>query len=141
LWVQRVILASEGLGQIGIALPVRVDVAVIQTREAVKLRPVVSRESAVRKGIAVGVPDHFSRRSGISHEIPFARRIAPSALGVPMPGLHEQIRVLAITDHAPPRRKDLLDLIRPKKHFGGIARYPVYGRTKGIHGAELVHHM
>ena len=58
-----------------------------------------------------------------------------------MPGLDEQVRVLPVTDHAPPCRKDLLDLVGPKKHVGDIARHPVHGRTERIQRAELVHHM
>ena len=43
-----------------------------------------------------------------------------------MPGLHEQIGILAVTDDSPSSGQNLLDLIRPKKYVGGVAGYAVY---------------
>ena len=55
-----------------------------------------------------------------------------------MPGLHKQIRVLAITDDAPSRREDLLDLVGPEKRIRGIAGHAIDGRTQRVKRAELV---
>ena len=60
-------------------------------------------------------------------------------LGIPMPGLHKQIGVLAVTDDAPSGRENLLDLIGTKEHVGGVAGHAVDGRTQGIERAECVY--
>ena len=49
LRMEGVVLASEALGQIRIAFPIGLGIAVVETRESVELRPIVSRESAVGK--------------------------------------------------------------------------------------------
>src|SRR5208337_3323320 len=67
--------------------------------------------------------------------------IAPSALGIPMPGLHKQIGVLPVTDDSPPGGQDLLDLVGPKKHVGGIAGHTIHGRAQCIEGTECVYDM
>jgi hypothetical protein len=42
-----------------------------------------------------------------------------------MPGLHEQIRILPVTDDSPACGEDLLDLIGPEEHLSGVAGHAV----------------
>jgi hypothetical protein len=72
------------------------------------------------------VTDHFFRGSRVAGEVSLPRGIAPCALGIPVPGLHEQVGVLAVTDDSPASGENLLDLIRPKKYVGGIAGHAVH---------------
>src|SRR5947209_711850 len=123
----RIVLPGESLGEIRVALPIRVQIAVIQAREAVKFRSAISGESAVLQRISVGMADDLSRR-GIASEIAFAGRIAPRSFGVPVPGLHKQIGVLAVTDNAPTGGQCLLDLIWPEERVRSIARNTVHRR-------------
>ena len=92
----------------------------------------------MRKRIAVGVPDHLFGRSRVADEVSLSQRIAPRALGIPVPGLHKQISVLPITDDAPSCGEDLLDLVGPEKRIRGIAGYPVDRRTQRVKRTKLV---
>ncbi len=141
LRVKRIVLSGEFFAEIGIALPVRLRVAIIQAREAIELRAAVPREAAVAQLVAIGMPDHFFRRSRVADEVSFAARIAPLALRIPMPCLHEQVRILPVTHHSPARRQHFLNLVRAKEHVGSVARHAIHSRAQRVERAELVHHM
>ena len=47
--MEGVVLASEALGQIRIAFPIGLGIAVVEPRESVEFRPIVSSEAAVGK--------------------------------------------------------------------------------------------
>ncbi len=70
--MKRITLPREFAGQVGIAFPVGVRVTIIEARVAVELGPSVSRESAMRQLIAVGVADHLAGGSTVPNEIAFA---------------------------------------------------------------------
>ena len=56
-----------------------------------------------------------------------------------MPRLHEQVGVLAVTDHSPSCRENFRDLIGAKEHIGSVAGHAIDGRSQRIERAELVH--
>src|ERR1700751_3021407 len=87
------------------------------------------------QGIAVGMANHFGGR-GVAGEVPFARWIAPFALRIPMPGLHEEFGVLPVADGAPASGKDLLDLVGPEEYIGGVAGDAIDGGAKGVRWGE-----
>ena len=63
LRMERIRFASEWLCEIGIALPVGIQIAVIEAGEAVEFRPAVSGEAAMLQGIAIRMPDPIGGRS------------------------------------------------------------------------------
>src|SRR5690242_8189022 len=126
-----VVLAGECLGEIRIALPVSVEIAIIQARKAVKLGATVAGEASVLGRVAEGVADHL-RRSGVAGEVSLAGGIAPCAFWIPMPSLHEQFGVLAVTDDAPAGFQNLLDLVWRKKDVGRVTGDAIDGRAQRI---------
>src|SRR5438874_5962105 len=92
----------------------------------------------MRQRIAVGVTNHLLRRRCITHEIALAGRIAPGAFRVPMPGLYEELGVLAIRYRPPPCFENLFDLVRPEKNVCSVAGNVMHGggecakRTEGV---------
>ena len=128
LRMQRVVFASEFLGQVRIALPIRVLIAVGDAAVASGIGAVVARGAAMREGIAVGVPNDLSRRVA-AREISFAGRIAPCALGIPMPCLDVQFRVLSVGDGLPPRTQHAIERLRSEKLVDGGRRHAVDARA------------
>ena len=141
LRMQRIVFSGELLGQIWIALPVRLQSPSSRREISVELCAAIAREATVAQRVAVGVPDHFAGRSRIPGEVSFARGIAPRAFRIPMPRLHKQVCVLPVADGSPSRRENFLDLIGTKEHVGGVAGHAIDGRSQGIKRAELVHHV
>ena len=101
LRVKRVVFSGELLRQIRIALPVRLRISVIEAGKSIELGPAVAGEAAMTKRVAIGMLDHFGGGSGIAGEVSLASGIAPLAFRIPVPRLHKQVGVLAITDYAP----------------------------------------
>src|SRR5205085_7261216 len=96
LRMHAVFFAGEWFRQIRIALPVGVEVSVIQPRIAIELRPAVAGYTPMRQGVSVGMTDRFLCRPRVTDEISVPGRIAPPPLRIPMPGLNEEFRILAI---------------------------------------------
>ncbi len=55
-----------------------------------------------------------------------------------MPGLHEQVRVLAVRNHPPTRGKNFLDLVGAKEDIRRIAGNAIDGRSQGVLWNEFV---
>src|SRR3954468_20480936 len=87
------------------------------------------------------MPDHFPARDRVAHKVPLACRIAPLAFGIPMPGLNKQFGVLAITDRAPSRFKNLFDLVRPEENIRSVAWNTIESCTQSLNRAERVRHV
>ena len=136
--MQRILLPRKLLCEIRITFPVGLQISIIQPREAIKFCSTVPCEAAVTERVSIRVSNHFFGRSGVAGEISSSLGIAPGAPRIPMPGLHEQIGVLAITDDSPASGENLLDLIGSKKYIGGIAGYSVYCRSQRVKRAECV---
>src|SRR5215472_5231620 len=137
--MRRVILTREPLCQIRVALPVGVDVAIVEAREAVEFRSVVAGESAMGQRVAIRMPDHLPGGSRVANEIAASRGIAPGTFGVPVPCLHEQVCILTVADDTPSGRVDAGNLVGAKKDVGGVAGHAIHGRTQRINGTEPVH--
>src|SRR5215469_9146812 len=63
-------------------------------------------DATMRQGIAVRMTDGIAQICAAS-EIPFAGRIAPGSIGIPVPRLHMQFRVLTVGDRLPAGGQDL----------------------------------
>src|SRR5579884_3559952 len=86
------------------------------------------------------MPDRFLGRFRISDEISFSGRVAPFALGIPMPRLHEEIRILPITDHSPSGRENLFNLIGTEERVGRVARNSIHRRSECVTRTKRIHH-
>src|SRR5215472_6293031 len=84
--------------------------------------------------------NHFSR-IGVTREVPFPGWVAPSTFRIPMPGLYEQLRVLAVADGTPTGEQDLLDGFGFEERIGGVAGNTVDRCAKGVRRAKRIHHM
>jgi hypothetical protein len=79
--MERIVFASEWFCEIGIALPVGMEIAVIEAGETVEFRPAVSGESTMLQRIAIRMPDPIGGRNRSSGEVPFAGWITHLPLG------------------------------------------------------------
>src|SRR4029078_5893837 len=139
LRMERVLFTCKPPAQVRIALPVSVQIAIIQSRVAVEFGSIISGEASVAKGIPVGMPNPLLRRIRAPQKVPAPGRVTPGPIWIPVPRLNKQICVLPITDDAPACRQDLLDLIRPEEHIRRVAGNAVNRRAQGIKRAERVH--
>ena len=111
LRMQRVTLSGKSLGEIGIAFPESVQIAIVQPREPNVIGAVIARSAAARQRIPVGVTDHF-RRSRRAGEISFAVGNAsstPRPLRIPVPCLDGEFRILPVGDWLPSGGQSLLE--------------------------------
>ena len=104
LRVQGIILTGESFGQVGIALPISIGVAVSEPRVAIAIR---LRKTCVRQRIAERVTDGFSQ-GGVADEVAFVT-VAPGAFWIPVPRFYMELRVLAVGDGLPAGRKHLFE--------------------------------
>ena len=95
----------------------------------------------MRKRVAVRMTDHLLCGRCIADKVPLTGAVAPLALGIPMPRLDKQIRILPVADHSPASLLDLRNLIRPEEDVRGIAGDAVHRRPQGIEWAERVHNV
>lgn len=101
--MEGVILTREGLGQVWIALPVGLRVAVGQPGPAISI---AAAETPMRQWIGVGVPNRLSELF-VPGEIPLLPfRIAPLAGRIPMPRLDHQFSILTIGNCLPSRSEN-----------------------------------
>src|SRR4051794_5035021 len=75
---------------------------------------------------------------GCSREIAFTTGIAPRALGIPMPGLHEELCVLAKSDRTPTRGEHRLQSFGCQVSIDGFHRYAVDSRAESLIGNEAI---
>ena len=143
--MQRVVLAGEGLGEIGIALPVGGLVAIGEARPAVA---VALGCAAMGQRIGPGVDDWILAGRGIAGKVALLfGGVAPRAVGVPVPGFHLQLSVLAVAYRAPARAQQLLKrraaerpLRVPLDFFAGLAAaQAVHGAAESARRAEGVY--
>jgi hypothetical protein len=91
----------------------------------------------VGQKVGPGVVDRFPE-FGAADEIPFLLfRVAPRSLVVPVPGLNVQLRILAIGDCSPTRRKNLLQQ-RTGEEPIGVGPQPVYAGAEGSRRTERI---
>src|SRR5580704_4572654 len=100
LGMKRIVFACVWLCQIWIALPIRIQIAVGESRIANHICTVVVSDAAMRQRISVRMADGLTERCA-AREITFTCSVAPSALGIPVPRFNVQLRVLAIADRLP----------------------------------------
>src|SRR5271157_3546505 len=105
--MQRVALAGEALGEIRIAFPESVRVAIGHPRESDVVGAIVASRSTPGQRVPVGVAQHFGGSVRAS-EITLAARVAPRALRIPMPRLDCEFRVLTVSDRLPARSQRFL---------------------------------
>ncbi len=135
LRVHGIILASKRFGQVGIALPIGVGVAVSETRIAVAVR---LRKTCVRQGIAERVTNGFCE-GGVADEVAFVA-VAPCAFGIPVPRFYVKFGVLAVGDGLPAGRKHGFEDRIGKNFVGRYARNAIeasaqcFGGTKRVNG-------
>src|ERR1700688_2872955 len=98
--MQRIALSGEVLRQVRAALPISVRVAVRKAREAGVPGAVVACGPAMRQRISVGVTNYFRRR-GRAGEVSLATGIAPGSLRIPVPRLHREFSILAVSHRLP----------------------------------------
>src|ERR1700691_252227 len=110
LRMQRITFAGEMFGEIRVALPESVGVAVRQSREAGVVGSVVAGETSTGQCVSIRVAQSFGGNRGAS-EIALAIRIAavaavaPLPFQIPMPRFDSELSVLAKRDWLPTRRK------------------------------------
>src|ERR1700757_2179190 len=119
LRVRGVGFVSEALGEVGIALPVGGRIAVGEARVPGIAGAVVAGESAMRQSVTVGHVDGLTK-SGRSGEVAFALRIAPGSFGVPVPGLDEELGVLAVAHGLPAGGENLVEGGLGEKRVEGL---------------------
>src|SRR5581483_50659 len=78
-------------------------------------------------------------RIRVSGKVALTRRIAPRALWVPVPCLHEKLCILPIAHHAPAGFENLADLVGRKEYIGGVARNSIHSCTERIERAEGIY--
>src|SRR4051812_41289233 len=139
--MKGIVFPRKCFREIWITFPIGVYVAIVQPRIPVELRSTVARDPAMWQRITVRMADGVFAWSSIAYEIAFARRITPFALRVPVPRLHKQFGILAVTDWTPASFVKLLQLIGLKKNIGRVARDPVQGCAQGAQRTERVGHM
>src|ERR1700722_527105 len=116
-----------------IALPIRIQIAVGESRVADHICTVVVSDAAMRQRISVRMADGLTE-GGASREVTFAGRIAPRTLRVPVPSLHVEFGVLAVADRLPTGGQNLLD----RRFYKGLVRCsgrkPVDASAQGLRG-------
>ena len=138
LRMQRVIFASERLGEIWIALPVRVEVAVGEPRPSIAVPPT---EAAMRQRVCPRAMNFFPRLR-TPHEVPFLFfGIAPLASGIPVPGLDHQFGILPVGNSLPSRTEDLFEQRIFQKLVGSPSPQPIDRCAQRAHGTERVRNM
>ena len=140
LRMKRIVFARVRLRQVGIALPVGVQVAIGESRVADHICAVIVSDAAMRQGISVGMANGLTE-GGASGEITFARGIAPSALRIPVPGFHVKLGVLAVADRLPSGGEHLLDRRLDESFVRGAVREPVDAGAQGLRGDDRVGRM
>lgn len=130
--MERVVFVGEHLVEIGVALPISCEVAVVEHGVAAA-GAVIARGSAVRKVVSERtfvrtVVRTLTRRAD---EIALLiRRIAPGAVGIPMPRLNGKLSVQAIADRAPSGGKHLLHVRWIVENAGRIQRIAIDRRAE-----------
>ena len=140
LGMKRIVFARVRLREVRIALPVGIQVAIGESRVADHICAVIVSDAAMRQRISVGVADGLTE-GGAAREITFARGIAPSALGVPVPGFHVKLGVLTVADRLPPGGEHLLDRWLDESFVRGAVREPVDAGAQGLRGDDRVGRM
>src|SRR5262249_1899152 len=95
----------------------RLFIAVGDAGISIRVGAIVPSESAVRQKISERMANKFTWL-GIADEVSLARGITPGALRIPVPRLHEQLRVLAVRERLPSGREHLLHDWLSKKFVG-----------------------
>jgi hypothetical protein len=94
----------------------------------------------MRQSLAVGMANELVR-IGVAGEVAFARGIAPGALGIPVPSLHEKLSVLAVADGTPARGQNFFDGFGLEKRVGSVAGHAINGRAECVRRTEGIHHV
>src|SRR6185437_16286076 len=105
----RIGVTREALRKVRIALPKRALVAIGESRVTDDISAVVAGNAPARQGIAVGMSDGVLARTRIPHEVATVAPFAPGTVGIPMPRLGVQLRILPIADGLPARGQNPLD--------------------------------
>ena len=135
--MRRVVLAGEHPGQVGIALPVGVDVSVGEAAVASGIGSIIASRAPVGQRVAVGVADDL-RGLTTAGEITLAAGIAPGAFRIPMPGLDVQLGILTIAHGLPARAENFLESLFGEELVDGWGRHAINARAQGLIGDELV---
>src|ERR1700693_1756798 len=127
--MQRIVLSREWLGQIWVALPVGIRVAVGKSRISNQIRAVIMSHAAMGERIAIRMEEKIPRRCAAG-EISFAGRIAPCSGRVPVPRFYVQFRVLPVRNGLPTCGKNLFDHRLNEKLVRSAVRQSVDSRSK-----------
>ena len=136
LYFQLVAVDATLRGKSGIMNAVLVLMA--RGRLLIVVGAAVSCEAAVLERITIRVADQF-RGSGIAPKIPLAQRIAPRSFWIPVPGLHKQLGVLAVTHHSPSSLENLLHLVGREEHVRRIAGNAIHSGSQCVRWTESVY--
>src|SRR5205085_7972474 len=112
-------------------------VAVVEARVAVVVG-LVRRVAAARQPVAVADDDGRGRRVARSPVAPPVLRVAPSARGVPVPGLVAELSAQAVAQGAQSGGEHLADVARAEHAPRVAALVAVNARAEGFGGLEGV---
>src|ERR1700733_2878093 len=121
LGMQRVAFSSEMLGEIRVALPESVEVAVGEARKTGVAGAIVAGEAAAWKRVSVGVAQALSG-SGRAGEVALAAAafVAPRALRIPVPRFNGELCVLPKRNRLPARCLRNLQRFRKQIFVDGL---------------------